>query len=157
MPTSAPHEYFKQYRAAMGFSSQGGAKEFLAAKNILPGIDYAYAGQLNKRIEDIIARLNIALHPDIRWDKESLASFLDENITLPFKRINENGLIPRLNNQGRRPEEVLFSWLRGFSVTNYFTPALSRLLETDLPNTPIEPSILPNRKTTQKKPNENIR
>ena len=34
-----------------------------------------------------------------------------------------------MNNQGRRPEEVLFSWLRGYAVVEFFTPSISRIFD----------------------------
>ncbi len=42
-------------------------------------------------------------------------------------QIKANGLLPRLNNQGRRPEEVYYAWMRGYVMANYFRKAISLL------------------------------
>jgi len=41
--------------------------------------------------------------------RDNLEDFINKNILLPYKIIKGSNLIPQLNNQGRRPEEVLFS------------------------------------------------
>lgn len=50
----------------------------------------------------------------------------------PYEKIRPAGLLPRLNNQGRRPEEVLFSWLRGYAVSEFFTPVLARVFSVEI-------------------------
>lgn len=37
-----------------------------------------------------------------------------------------------MNNQSRRPETVLFSWLRGYAIAEYFTPPFSKLFGASL-------------------------
>jgi len=53
-----PADYFKEYRSAIGFSSQGAAKSFLSAKDIAPGVDYDYIVSLNQRIQEVLVRVN---------------------------------------------------------------------------------------------------
>ncbi len=122
--------YFKEYRERLGFSSQGKAKDFLAAKDLVPGIDYQYIDALNARLESIVFKLNSVVNETAR--REDLDEFINKSLLQPYLIIKDAGLIPRLNNQGRRPEEVLFSWLRGFVATEYFTPAISRLLSVEI-------------------------
>ncbi|MEK7130570.1 MAG: restriction endonuclease [Patescibacteria group bacterium] len=45
--------------------------------------------------------------------------------------MKESGILPILNNQGRRPEQVYFSWMRGFVVSNYFLKALGLIFSVD--------------------------
>jgi hypothetical protein len=40
----------------------------------------------------------------------------EKYITRPYEILKNNDIISKLNNQGRRPEQVLFSWLRGFAL-----------------------------------------
>ncbi len=37
-----------------------------------------------------------------------------------FSKIADTHIIYKLNNQGRRVEEVCFSWMRGFLVAEFF-------------------------------------
>lgn len=43
----SPAGYFKNYRSKLGFTNQSHAKEYLAAKNIIPSVDYNYIDSLN--------------------------------------------------------------------------------------------------------------
>ncbi|MCD5424902.1 MAG: hypothetical protein LRZ92_00395 [Methanosarcinaceae archaeon] len=49
-----------------------------------------------------------------------------------FEKLKENNIISKLNNQGRRPEQVYFSWMRGYIISNYFLKALSLVFEVDI-------------------------
>jgi len=51
---------------------------------------------------------------------------------LVFNKLKDNNIIQRLNNQGRRPEQVYFSWMRGYIISNYFLRALSKIFEVNL-------------------------
>lgn len=113
----------------MGFGSQSDAKEFLSAKNITPAVDLAYVELLNSRIGEIVTKLDSVMHESVRCAGAS--AFIDAHLRRPFEAIRANSLLPQLNNQGRRPEQVLFSWLRGYVMAQYFVPSLARLLETE--------------------------
>lgn len=65
---------------------------------------------------------------------DNLAIFCKENIHQVFDKLKENNIINRLNNQGRRREEVYFSWLRGFVISSYFTKALSYIFDVPYDN-----------------------
>lgn len=125
-----PASYFKEYRQVLGFSNQSEAKEFLSGKDVKPNIDFKYIEALNKRVGEIICSVNRVIHDSIRL--RSVETFIEKNIASPFGVICEAGLLPRLNNQGRRPEEVLFSWLRGYAISEYFTPAFSKIFNVPL-------------------------
>ncbi len=127
---SNPAAYFKHYRQLLGFASQQEAKAFLAGKDIFPSVDYAYIEALNERIEAVLIRLNNQIHQDCR--RSDVMAFCNRSLFHSYTIIKEAKLLPRLNNQGRRPEEVLFSWLRGFVVCEYFTPVFSRIFSIPL-------------------------
>ena len=55
---------------------------------------------------------------------KNLLAFKEEHIDSPFQIMKESGILPILNNQGRRPEQVYFSWMRGFVISSYFLKAL---------------------------------
>lgn len=120
-------DYSKKFRHACGFSSQGAAKDFLAGKDIAADIDYNYIDCLNARIVEIFQRLNNATHSPM--EPHTLQAFCNNSILLKYKCIRETGLLPVLNNQGRRPEHVLFSWLRGSATADYFMPKLGGLFQ----------------------------
>jgi hypothetical protein len=115
--------YFKHFRRSLGFESQQTAKDFLAAKDIPPAVDMEYIHRLNERIELLMRRMNSVLPETLRQD--DIDRFCRERVRDVFGQIRNAGLIPRLNNQGRRPEEVLFSWLRGYASCALFIPAMS--------------------------------
>ncbi len=127
---SNPAAYFKHYRQLLGFASQQEAKAFLAGKDIFPSVDYAYIEALNKRIETVLTRVNDAINQECR--RVDMAGFCNRSLFHSYTIIKEANLLPRLNNQGRRPEEVLFSWLRGFVVCEYFTPSFSQVFGVPL-------------------------
>ena len=52
-----PAQYFKYYRESIGFSNQGAAKQFLAGKDILSGVDFQYIESLNSRLVEIVAKI----------------------------------------------------------------------------------------------------
>jgi len=125
-----PAQYFKHYRESIGFSNQGAAKQFLAGKDISPGVDFQYIESLNSRLVEIVAKINDIAHED--YKQLDMVAFSEQNILKPYRTIKDAGLLPRLNNQGRRPEQVLFSWLRGFTIAEYFTPAFSKIFNVSL-------------------------
>lgn len=118
-------EYFRAYRHALGFSNQQNAKEFLGAKDVRPDIDYEYINALNQRLVDIVRILNTATHNEHRL--QDIDQFVDTYIESVYQRVHRAQIIPLLNNQGRRPEEVLFSWLRGYATSHYMKPAIAQL------------------------------
>lgn len=122
--------YFKKFRETLGFTNQHKAKQFLAGKDITREIDFVYIDGLNLRIKDIIKTINLAVHPSIR--RLDIDEFADDCIFTPYSIMSENDIIPKLNNQGRNPESVLFSWLRGFVIAEYFRPALSKIFDVQI-------------------------
>jgi hypothetical protein len=125
-----PANYFKTYRLELGFSNQSDAKFFLAAKDITPDIDYAYITLLNERLIKILKNLNKILVGDLK--NNDLKLFSEKYITRPYEILKNNDIISKLNNQGRRPEQVLFSWLRGFALVELFKPIFAKLFSIDV-------------------------
>lgn len=125
-------KYFKVYRLKLGFTNQQNAKSFFGAKDITPTVDFNYIKLLNSRLTEIIEKTNNIVSSDIRV--ENVDDFVRENITNVFKKLKMHKIIEKLNNQGRRPEQVYFSWMRGYVVSIYFLKALSVIFKTDLSN-----------------------
>lgn len=123
-------KYFKDYRERLGFTSQKEAKDFLGAKNIKPAINYDYIEDLIDRIKEIIIKVNDTIITKAR--RENIDDFCKKYIQETYETIKESGIIPKLNNQGRRTENVLFSWMRGYSIVEYFTPSISKLFKIDI-------------------------
>ncbi len=124
--------YFKEYRERLGFTNQATVKAFFAAKDIYPEVDFNYISQLNHRLVEIVHRLDQLVAPSLKLN--DIANFCQINIFNVFERLSSNRIITRLNNQGRRPEEVYFSWMRGFVITNYFSRAIAHIFEVSLDN-----------------------
>jgi len=115
-------EYFRTYRQAIGFANKIDTKKFFGAKDIIPAVDLNYINLLNERLFEVVKKINGIIPEKTRV--EDIKKFKKEFIDHPFKIIKLNGILPKLNNQGRRPEEVYFSWMRGFIVSQFFLKAL---------------------------------
>ena len=125
-------KYFKEYREKLGFTNQNGIKAFFGAKDIISEVDYKYLESLNERLIQIVQKINLLVADEIKVDDFDL--FCHGNITTVFKKLKDNKIIEKLNNQGRRPEEVYFSWMRGFVISSYFLKALSQIFDVDMKN-----------------------
>lgn len=125
-------KYFRDYREKLGFTNQNEVKVFFGAKDIISRIDYEYIGSLNLRLAEIIQKIHALVAESVRVD--DIRSFCDKNIQSVFEKLRENDIISRLNNQGRRPEEVYFSWMRGFVVSSYFLRAIGQIFGVDKGN-----------------------
>ena len=125
-------KYFKQYRLKLGFTNQQIVKNFFGAKDITPTVDFSYIVLLNQRLIEIVQKINSLVCNDIKID--SIESFCEKNIYEVFIKLKQNNIIERLNNQGRRPEQVYFSWMRGYVISTYFLNALSIIFEINLSN-----------------------
>ncbi len=131
--TTPPAHYFKHYRKALGFTNQRDAKLFLSGKDIHPGIDWEYLKSMIGRIHEIVEKTHTIASNAEYAPTNDINAFLSSHVDRPFDVIKKNGLIDKLNNQGRRPEQVLFSWLRGYATAAYFIPVVSEILESDTP------------------------
>ncbi len=122
-------EYFRQYRQKLGFSNQANVKNFFGAKDIVPAIDLSYLKLLNKRLYEIIDRINSTVSDEAKL--ADLNIFKKETVDRPFEIMRNNDILPALNNLGRRPEQVYFSWMRGYVVSNFFLKTLGLIFEVD--------------------------
>ena len=120
----------KAFRQNLGFSRQDDAKKFLAAKDVVPKLDFAYLADLNSRLEEIVRRLDAAVSEECRV--KNIDAFIREQIEAPFIYLRDHEVLARMNNQGRRPEKVYFNWLRGNVFTEYFSPVLAQIFEVDV-------------------------
>ena len=123
-------EYFRQYRQKLGFSNQADVKNFFGAKDITPTVDFNYIDLLNKRLYEIVDRLNKVVVDEIKID--NLSSFKKQNIDRVFEILKKGNILPKLNNQRRRPEQVYFSWIQGYIISNYFSKAISIIFGVDV-------------------------
>ena len=123
-------EYFRQYRQKLGFANQSDVKNFFGAKDIIPTVDFNYIKLLNKRLYNIIDRINAVVVKEIKT--EDLKYFKKEHIDRSFSIMKKSGILSTLTNQGRRPEQVYFSWMRGLVISSYFLKALSLIFAVDI-------------------------
>lgn len=124
-------KYFREYRAKLGFTSGESVKRFLAGKDIKPSVDFKFIEELNNRLFELIKKLNNIVSNSIKI--EDIETFKRVNIDFVYQTLKENNIIQKLNNQGRRPEDVYFSWMRGFIISTYFLKALGEIF-----NVPVE-------------------
>jgi len=128
--TTITTEDFQKYRRGLGFSNQADVKSFFGAKDVVPTVDLKYLELLNERLREIVDRVNDVVNEEIKLEDADV--FGKEYIDTAFKTIQESGILPRLNNQGRRPEEVYFSWMRGYVMANFFQKAIGLVFGIDL-------------------------
>ncbi len=121
--------YSKRFRSGLGFQNQSTAKSFLSGKDIVAPVDQGYINSLLDRLCELLERLNCTVHEEIRH--KDIQKIINESIRSPARLITDQGILAKLNNQGRRPEEVLFSWLRGYAVVEYFFPAIGKIFNID--------------------------
>lgn len=121
--------YFKDYRKRIGQSNQSDAKDYLSAKDIKADIDYGYVDSLVQRLVEIYKKFNEVIHESVRH--ESFDAFSTHAIVTPCEQIKTQNIIVQLNNQGRRPEQVLFNWLRGYAATEFLKPAIAQIFGID--------------------------
>jgi hypothetical protein len=125
-------EYFRQYRQSLGFTNQTDVKNFFGAKDITPTVDLNYINLLNERLYSIVDKINSVAAEEIKID--DMSAFKKEYIEEVFEILKVNNILPVLNNQGRRPEQVYYSWMRGYILSNYFLKALGLIFEVDTSN-----------------------
>jgi len=130
MSSTITTQYFKEYRNKLGFKNKDDAKSFFAAKDIVATVDFNYINLLNLRLIEIIKKINSLVSSNISIVE--IDRFCYENVELIFIKLRDHNIIQRLNNQGRRPEQVYFSWMRGFVISNYFLKALSKIFQVNL-------------------------
>ena len=121
---------FKDYRNALGFGSQAKFREFLSAKDIVANIDFNYIELLNSRLCEIFCRLN-----SVYYKPCDIEAFLQDKLFSAYSMLKNNQILNKLNNQGRRKEEVYFSWIRGYLILEYFKSAIADIFE-------VSPSVI---------------
>lgn len=119
---------FKQYRQKLGFNNKNAFSDFLSAKDIQADIDFNYIELLNNRIKDIFYKINTISY----IKQENIELFLQNNLNNVFNQLKQNGILNKLNNQGRRKEEVYFSWIRGYLMLEYFKPAIAQIFSVNI-------------------------
>lgn len=122
-------EYFRQYRQKLGFGNQSDVKNFFGAKDITPSVDLNYLKILNERLYEIVDRINLVVSNESKLADPD--AFKKEHIDHIFEVMLANEILPLLNNLGRRPEQVYFSWMRGYVITNFFLRAIGIIFEVD--------------------------
>ena len=126
----AEDAYSKEYRKKLGFTNQADAKKFFGAKDIIPGIDFEYIALINKRLYEVVDRMNSIVSKELKSGTPT--AFKKEFVDRPFSLMKKNGILPKLNNLGRRPEDVYFNWMRGYVVQNFFSKAIDSVFDTEI-------------------------
>lgn len=125
-----PRESAREWRKRLGFTSQSLCREFLSGKIVLPGIDEDYLRALHEHLGKMVHGLQGAVHPSMRIPMDGVTPFLQSNRDEVLAQLRMHNLLARLNNQGRRPEEVYFSWMRGHLVVRYFHRTIRDLFQS---------------------------
>ena len=87
---------------------------------------------LNNRLCEIVDRINGVVAEEIKFRNSGV--FKQDRIFRAFSTMRKSGILPILTNQGRRPEQVYFNWMRGYVVQHFFLKALGLIFETNAAN-----------------------
>lgn len=123
------NKYPKEYRAKLGFTNQIIVKDFFSARDIIPAVDFNYINLLNTRLCEIVDKINKLVVDELKVS--NVDQFCKQNIESVFKKLKKHKIISRMNNLGRRTEEVYFSWMRGYVVASYFIKAMAIIFEVN--------------------------
>lgn len=115
----------KEYRKELGFSNKTTLQTYFKAKDIKQP-NWPKIALCNDRLREIFTKLNNVVSDDIKL--ENIEEFC-KKIDFAFSIMKENGIIEKLNNQGREPDDVYYNWMRGYLVCEYFMPAIAKILE----------------------------
>ena len=122
----------RDFRVKLGYPNAEVLKKHFKGKDIVE-INWNKIELYNSRIKDIFRELNSVIHESIKY--EDFATF-DSVIDNAYRILRDNNIIPRLNNNGRNPEDVYYNWMRGYAVCVFFSKALS--LVFDVPQNSIK-------------------
>lgn len=113
----------REYRQLLGFSIQAKARTFLGGQDIKPLPDKRLLGELTHRVEHIVLAVVPLLDATCR--PTDIEAFVTCNVDAVLKAFFENRHFAKLNNRGRRPEDVYFNWVRGFALAILFSYPLA--------------------------------
>lgn len=111
----------RDFRVQMGYRNAEVVKKYFKAKDIIE-VNWSKIERYNARIKEIFEKLNRVVHESIKSENMTDFNAIIDNAYLLLK---DNNIIPRLNNNGRNPEDVYYNWMRGYAVCVYFSKALS--------------------------------
>ena len=111
----------KAFRRTLGFTNQITLQKYYKAKDVV-FINWNKIEKLNERLKNIFESINGAIHPSIRWNN---IGAIHAEIDSAYAIMRQNDIFPRLNNNGRCPEDVYYNWMRGYIVCKFFASALA--------------------------------
>lgn len=111
----------REFRIQMGYPNTEKLKRYYGAKDIV-NVDWKLVDLYTKRAKNIFETLNESVHESIRW--ENMLDF-DLQIDATYMAMRTNDIFLKLNNHGRKREDVYYNWLRGYGACVFFAKALS--------------------------------
>lgn len=111
----------RAFRVKLGYPNAEVLKKRFKGKDII-NVNWEKIELYNTRIKDIFQELNNIIHENIKHDDLTI---FNAKIDDAYKTLRDHNIIPRLNNNGRNPEDVYYSWMRGYAVCEFFSKALS--------------------------------
>lgn len=111
----------REYRVKLGYPNAVTLKNHFKGKDITE-VNWSKIEKYNSRIKKIFHELNVVVHESIQYENIEI---FDAKIDSAYKTLKDNAIIPRLNNNGRNPEDVYYNWMRGYAVCEFFLKALS--------------------------------
>ncbi|MBQ3530212.1 MAG: hypothetical protein IJA47_06965 [Oscillospiraceae bacterium] len=113
----------REFRRLLGFTNQEQVRKFFKATDFVI-VNLARVERCNERLKEIFRAIHQAVHTEIRVD--NIDQFCSK-VDVTYQILNDNNILPRMNNYGRAPDDVYYSWMRGYLVCEYFSKALAQI------------------------------
>ncbi|MDD6039413.1 MAG: hypothetical protein PUD20_11560 [bacterium] len=115
--------YERSFRSSLGFTNQEKLKKYFKATDFVV-VNWDKINQCNARLKEICEKINRTISSDIQIaDIDEFTNKINE----AFVIMRDNNIFPRLNNQGRNPDDVYYNWMRGYLICEMFIPAIARI------------------------------
>lgn len=102
------------YLKSLGFKNQQLLRKWLTAKDIVSP-NWKLIEERNQRLKDIFCTINKTLPIQYTGD-------IEEDVQSTYESIRTNGLLLKMNNNGRSIEDVYYTWMQGYISEKVFVP-----------------------------------
>jgi hypothetical protein len=107
----------------MGFKNQQLLRKWLTAKDIISP-NWKLVEERNERLKTIFSTINKTLPVQYTGD-------IAQDVQSTYESIRSNGLLLKMNNNGRSIEDVYYTWMQGYICEKVFVPFICEQLMID--------------------------
>jgi len=104
------------YAKSLGFKNQKTIKMWLTAKDIIYP-NWELIEKRNERLVQIFQSINNTI-------QHRYLGNIKKDVEFAYQQIKDNGILPRMKNNGRAIEDVYYSWMQGYICEKVFVPSI---------------------------------